>query len=124
MRIRRSRAFFSFVLPFVLVLLVAAGLLSLAHARTLQLAATYSHGNLSVTIPYHSQREGSGRLIAEILDPEDHVLGRIERSVDIGKGDGSWQQIITPDKPIPFDDIIWQRLRYRFEYDDGNPSRD
>ena len=118
MRIRPSRAFFGFVLPFVLVLLVAAGLLSLAHARTQQLAATYSRGNLSVIIPYHSTREGHGRLIAEILDPEDHVLGRTERGVDIAKGDGAWMQVITPETLIPFDDIVWQRVRYRFEYND------
>ena len=106
MRIRPFRAFFSFVLPFVLVLLVAAGLLSLAHARTQQLAATYSRGNVSVTIPYHSTREGHGRLIVEILDPEDHVLGCTERGVDIAKVDDAWTQVITAETPIPFDDIV------------------
>ena len=75
--------------------------------------------NLHVTIPYHSAQAGSGRLVAEILDPEDHVLGRAERTVEIAKGDGSWQQVIAPAKPIPYEEIIWQRTRYRFEYD-GN----
>ena len=111
---------FRLLLPFALVLVIAAAVLSLDHAGAQQPAATYTRGRLSVTIPYHSQHEGSGKLIAEILDPEDHTLGRIERNVTIGKDDGSWQEIITPDKPIPFDDIIWQRLRYRFEYDGGN----
>ena len=57
--------------------------------------------------------------MTEILDPEDQVLGRTEQKVNIGKDDGSWQQVITPDKAISFDDLIWQRLRYRFEYDDN-----
>jgi A-macroglobulin TED domain/Alpha-2-macroglobulin family/A-macroglobulin receptor binding domain/MG2 domain/Carboxypeptidase regulatory-like domain/Alpha-2-macroglobulin bait region domain len=110
-------------LPFLLtgpiVLLFASGaFLSVARGRTEQLAATYMHDNLSVTIPYHSIRSGSGRLVAEIIDPEDHVLGRIEQTADIGTGDSCWQQVIKPEKPIPFEDIVWQRLRYRFEYAD------
>jgi uncharacterized protein YfaS (alpha-2-macroglobulin family) len=107
------------LLPLALILCVAAVVLSLTYARAQQPAATYTHGNLSVTIPYHSAREGYGRLVAEILDPEDHVLGRVERTVEIAKGDGSWQQVIAPEKPIPFEDIIWQRMRYRFEYKDN-----
>ena len=120
MRARPLNLVFRLLLPFALVLVIASAVLSLGHARAQQPAATYTRGRLSVTIPYHSQREGSGKLIAEILDPEDHTLGRIERNVTIGKDDGSWQETITPDKPIPFDDIIWQRLRYRFEYDASN----
>jgi len=88
-------------------------------ARAQQPAAAYAHGRLSVSIPYHSTSSGAGRLTAEILDPEDHVLGRVERTVYIAKGGGVWKQAITPDHPIGFDVIIWQRLRYRFEYNDA-----
>jgi hypothetical protein len=110
----------SFLLTGPLVLLLASGaLLSIAHGRSEQLAAVYTRGNLSVTIPYHSTRSGSGRLVAEIIDPEDHVLGRVERTADIGTGDSSWQQVIKPEKPLRFEDIVWQRLRYRFEYADN-----
>ena len=72
-----------------------------------------------MTIPYSSVRAGSGTLTTEILDPEDHVLGRSERKVDILKGGGAWQQGIAPDKPIAYEEIVWQRVRYRFEYSDG-----
>ena len=99
--------------------LLPARFLSIAHGRSEQLAAVYTRGNLSVTIPYHSTRSGSGRLITEILDPEDHVLGRVERTADMGTGDSSWQQVIKPEKPLRFEDIVWQRLRYRFEYADN-----
>src|ERR1700692_2314188 len=109
-----------FLLTGPLVLLLASGaFLSIAHGRSEQLAAVYTRGNLSVTIPYHSTRSGSGRLVAEIIDPEDHVLGRVERTADIGTGDSSWQQVIKPEKPLRFEDIVWQRLRYRFEYADN-----
>ena len=64
--------------------------------RVRPLAATYSRGNLSVSIPYHSVRSGGGRLVTEILDPEDHVLGRAEHTVNASNGDGSWQQVIRP----------------------------
>lgn len=110
------------LLPIAFLLLAAGVTLSFTHARAQQLAATYTHGNLSVTIPYHSAREGSGRLVTEILDPEDHILGRSERAVEITKGEGTWQQIITPEKPIAFEDIIWQRIRYRFEYNNETIS--
>ena len=109
-----------FLLTGPLVLLLASGaFLSIAHGRSEQLAAVYTRGNLSVTIPYHSTRSGSGRLVAEIIDPEDQVLGRVERTADIGTGDSSWQQVIKPEKPLRFEDIVWQRLRYRFEYVDN-----
>src|SRR5580698_4546341 len=62
-----------------------------------KLAATYRHGNLSVTIPYDSASEGAGKLTVEILDPEDHSLGRVEHNVAIRKGSGWWQQTIIPD---------------------------
>ena len=88
-------------------------------AQTRELAATYRQGKLSVTIPYESTREGTGTLKVEILDPEDHSLGRIERGVSIHKGKGQWQQTIVPEQPIPFEDILWQRIRYRFEYDNA-----
>jgi A-macroglobulin TED domain/Alpha-2-macroglobulin family/A-macroglobulin receptor binding domain/MG2 domain/Carboxypeptidase regulatory-like domain/Alpha-2-macroglobulin bait region domain len=106
-----------FLLTGPLVLLLASGaFFSIAHGRSEQLAAVYARGNLSVTIPYHSTRSGSGRLVTEIIDPEDHVLGRVERTADISTGDSSWQQVIKPEKPLRFEDIVWQRLRYRFEY--------
>jgi len=79
-------------------------------------AARFTHGVLLVAIPYHGAHPGSGKLITEIVDPEEHVLGRAERPVEIVQGDGSWQQSITPTKPIAFEEMVWQRVRYRFEY--------
>jgi hypothetical protein len=100
----------------------SAAVLLLSRADAEQAAATYSHGSISVTIPYHGQRAGEGRLAAEILDPEDHVLGRLERSVAIAKGDGTWRETITPEQAIPYEEMVWQRLRYRFEYEGGGDA--
>lgn len=118
MRVSRSYSSPGFLLLIVLLLLTLTTMLRSTDAHDRQPVAMYSHGKLSVTIPYQAVQEGSGRLVAEILDPEDHVLGRAERTVDIVRGDGFWQQTITPEKPLPFDDIVWQRVHYRFEYSD------
>src|SRR5712671_4792170 len=81
--------------------------------------ATHSHGALYVTIPYQSVHSGAGRLSVEILDPEDQVLGREERHIEIAAGKGQWQQQIKLEKPLADEDLVWQRLRYRFEYTAG-----
>jgi uncharacterized protein YfaS (alpha-2-macroglobulin family) len=77
----------------------------------------YSHGLLHLTIPYHARRAGAGQLTIEVLDPEDKVLGRVERHVEI-TGHGQWQDEIKLEKPLPLDDLVWHRVRYHFEYDD------
>ena len=80
--------------------------------------ATYSHGLLHLTIAYHAARSGAGQLTIEIQDPEDNVLGRAERQVEVAAGQGRWQDQIKMEKPLPLDDLVWHRVRYRFEYDD------
>jgi len=106
-------------LSFVLLLIALAGAYApFTEAGAPSPSATFTHGVLLVAIPYHGARPGSGKLIAEIVDPEEQVLGRAERSVEIAKGDGAWQQSIAPEKPIAVEDLVWQRVRYRFEYGD------
>ena len=104
----------------VTALLIAGGVAPfMFHTHAEPLTATYGHGELSVTIPYDSAQPGAGRLIAEVLDPEDHALGLVERAVNIGKGAGAWKQTIALSRPMAFDEVLWQRLRYRFTYDDA-----
>jgi uncharacterized protein YfaS (alpha-2-macroglobulin family) len=81
-----------------------------------QLSATYSHGILHVTIPYQAPRAGNGRLTVEILDPEDHALGRVERAAVAGGGKGVWREDVALAKPVAIDELVWHRLRYRFSY--------
>jgi hypothetical protein len=45
---------FRFLLPSVFLLFATAAILSFSRGPTQQAAATYTHGSLSVTIPYHS----------------------------------------------------------------------
>jgi hypothetical protein len=106
-------------LSFVLVLIAFADVYApFSEAGAPSPAATFTHGVLLVAIPYHGARPGSGKLITEIVDPEEHVLGRAERPVEIAQSDGTWQQSIAPAKRIAFEDLVWQRVRYRFEYGD------
>jgi hypothetical protein len=86
-------------------------------------AATYSHGLLQLTIPYHAHRSGAGKLIIEVLDPEDKVLGRAEQHIEIAAGHGQWREEIKLEKPLPVDDLVWHRVRYHFEYDDGKTDQ-
>src|SRR6266536_4301884 len=78
--------------------------------------ATYSHGTLRVTIPYQAAHAGAGQLIVDVLDPEDGVVGRAERPVDVPEGKGRWQEDLKLTKEIAVDDLAWHRLRYRFTY--------
>src|SRR5258708_15948202 len=83
---------------------------------------TYSRGVLHVSIPYHAERAGGGKLTVEVLDPEDKVLGRAETQAAIGKGYGRWQEDIRLDKALGVDDLGWHRVRYRYEYDGGKAA--
>ena len=87
-----------------------------------RLMATYIRNTVAVTIPYHADREGQGRLIVEILDPEDHMLARTEHSVEAARGDGLWRQELKLDKPLPLEDMVWERLHYRFVYDNDETA--
>jgi uncharacterized protein YfaS (alpha-2-macroglobulin family) len=90
----------------------------LATGGALSTVATFSHGLLRLSIPYHAPRAGAGQLTMEILDPEDNVLGRAKRHVIVAEGEGQWQDEIKLEKPLPLDDLVWHRVRYRFEYED------
>jgi len=85
--------------------------------------ATYSHGLLSLNLPYDATRAGAGRLTVEVLDPEDHILGSAQRTVEVPEGKGLWQEQIKLSKAIATDDLVWHRVRYRFEYSDGKSSK-
>ena len=86
-------------------------------------SATYAHGVLDVTIPYHAAHAGTGQLTVEVLDPEDHVLAHADQSVDVAAGKGRWQENIKLAKPLAIDELVWHRVRYRFEYSDGKTAR-
>ena len=85
-------------------------------------AVTYSHGILHATIPYRAPHPGSGQLAVEILSPEDEVLGRSERHVDVADGPGTWQEDLKLARELAIDDLVWHRLRYRFAYTDAKDA--
>jgi uncharacterized protein YfaS (alpha-2-macroglobulin family) len=81
-------------------------------------AATYSRGVLHVSIPYHAKHSGSGILTLEVLDPENHAIGKVERSMEVEAGSGHWVQEVKLANAPALDELVWHRLRYRFEYDE------
>lgn len=85
--------------------------------------AIYSRGSLHVNIPYEASRAGAGKLTIELLDPEDEVLGRTERHIELSQGKAWWRDEIKLQEPLPLEDLVWQRVHYRFQYDgDKSPS--
>jgi A-macroglobulin TED domain/Alpha-2-macroglobulin family/Carboxypeptidase regulatory-like domain/MG2 domain/A-macroglobulin receptor binding domain/Alpha-2-macroglobulin bait region domain len=79
--------------------------------------ATYSRGVLRLNIPCHPKHRGSGTLTLEVLDPENRTLGKVEKSLQVAEGSSEWQEEIKLEKAPPLDELVWHRLRYRFEYD-------
>src|SRR5271169_1389035 len=116
--------FWLFFLPALLVITATIVTVQEFQAAPEELAATatYVHGVLDLTIPYHADHSGAGQLTTEILDPEDRVVGRADQAVDVAKGKGQWSEKIKLAKPLATDDLVWHRVRYRFEYGDGKSS--
>ncbi|MGA1985678.1 MAG: MG2 domain-containing protein [Candidatus Sulfotelmatobacter sp.] len=94
-----------------------------AASGELAASATYAHGVLDLNIPYHAAQSGSGKLTVEVLDPEDQVLARAERAVAALEGKGHWRERVSLAKPLPIDELVWHRVRYRFEYSDGKSTK-
>jgi alpha-2-macroglobulin-like protein len=118
---KSSRVWFTVFLIFATALLVHSFQAGPA-ADSAQVAATYAHGVLHLTVPYTSNHAGAGRLIIDVLDPEDHSIGRIEPHVEIAAQSGVWHEDLklTGTIPLPVEDLVWHRLRYRFSYDQPN----
>ena len=81
--------------------------------------ATYSHGVLDVTIPYHAPHSGAGHLVMEVLDPRIKSWDTLNRASFVAGGNGHWRERIPLARPLAVDDLVWHRVRYRFEYSDG-----
>jgi uncharacterized protein YfaS (alpha-2-macroglobulin family) len=52
----------------------------------------------------------------EILDPEDRPAASIDGHADANAGEGFWNRELVLPKNLPFDELVWHRLRYRFTY--------
>jgi hypothetical protein len=113
-----------FLILLLTVFLTIAGLIARqpfqASGGASSITATYSHGVVHLAIPYRSAGAGAGQLTMEVLDPDDQVVGRTERHLEVSAGHGRWQDEIKLEKPLSLDDLVWHRVRYRFVYDDQN----
>jgi hypothetical protein len=87
-------------------------------SKSASVLATYARGRVRVLIPYDAMRAGDGNLTVEVLDPEDRIVGRIDRRVYASKGQGSWTQAVQLNKTLAVEDLVWHRLHYQFTYKD------
>src|SRR5579862_681936 len=95
---RSSASLLRFALAFTSMFLAA-------HVPAQQVTAIYRHGNIVVTIPYHSSQAGWGTLVTEIVDPENSVIANVERTIMVGAGGGVWSETLAPQKPMALDDL-------------------
>ena len=86
-------------------------------AKSAGSAASYSHGTLHLNLPYHAKHDGMGTLTIEVLDPENRTIGRVEKTAQIAEGNSQWTEEVKLEKALPVDELVWHRLRYRFEYE-------
>jgi hypothetical protein len=91
-------------------------------AESKSASATYSSGTLHVLIPYHAPHAGVGQLAIDILNPEDEVLAHSERRVSVTDTPATWQDDLRLKSLLPLEDVVWQRLRYRFSYSSSNAA--
>jgi uncharacterized protein YfaS (alpha-2-macroglobulin family) len=84
--------------------------------KTRSTSARFVHGVLHVSIPYDAPRTGEGRLVVEVLDPEDRPAVSIDGHADASAGLGFWNRELVLPTNLPFDELVWHRLRYRFTY--------
>src|SRR5215469_14988984 len=108
------------------ILLMAAALLTIVAVESAgaepAVTATYSHNALHLTIPFLAATPGPGNLGIELLDPDDQVLGQTEKHLELAAGNGQWTGQVKLDKPIALEDLVWERVHYRFDYDTGRNS--
>lgn len=111
----------AFLLSFsgLLILSALGAMHGSREARSTPLSATYARGRLSVAIRYRAEVTGAGRLRLEVLDPEDRVIASAVRDARASSGGGTWLEQIRLERPLPLEDLVWHRLRYRFEYQSG-----
>jgi len=86
------------------------------------IVATYTRGVLHLTIPFRAAAAGPGELTVEVLDPDDRVLGQTKKHFEPASVSGQWTGQVKFEKPVAIEDLVWQRVRYHFDYDNGKSS--
>src|SRR5262249_9161018 len=112
-----SRFWFLFLPGFLIIAIaIQQSFRGIRAADTESVAATYAKGVVHVAIPYQASTAGAGQLTLEVLDPDDAVLGSVQRRLTVAAGKGAWQEDLKLAKTVDAADLVWHRLRYRFTY--------
>ncbi len=113
-----------------LLFALAAGMIGLTVLKSFQgsvapaelPSATYSRGVLHASIPYVAPHAGAGRLMVEVVDPDDRVLAHVDHTAAVTQGKGNWREDLQPAQPLALSELVWQRVRYRFAFDGQKPE--
>ena len=89
----------------------ALALIAVTPARDSEsLVATYKQGMLYVTIPYPAGHPIPGRMTVDVLDPENRKSGTGYAIPNFR----AWKSAISLPPQLPLDELVWQRLHYKF----------
>jgi hypothetical protein len=80
------------------------------------ISALYARNTLSFSVPYEAPHSGEADLRLEVLDPEDQVIGQVDRDTEVAGGTGVWNAEIKLREPMAVDDLIWHRVRFTLDY--------
>ena len=96
----------------MVVLLTAFG----GRAESKTMSAVYAHNALALTVPYEAERDGDAELTAEVLNPEDRVMGRTVHRERVARGSAVWNAEISLAEKMPLDELVWQRVRFKLQF--------
>ena len=82
------------------------------------MSATYSGGLLHLSLATRTALGGEATLLVKVLDPEERVVGHVERSVFAIAGEDLREPDLVIPLNIPADEVVWHRLRYQIVYKD------
>src|SRR5581483_2986040 len=85
-------------------------------AEPASMSAVYAGHGVSLTIPYEAARNGEAELTADILSPEDEVLGTTSRTMNVAQGSAVWSERVALAQSMTLDEVIWQRVRFTLRY--------
>lgn len=98
------------------MILLVALFAAKAEARTM--SAVYAHDALALTVPFEAPRSGNVELVAEVLNPEDRVLGKAVLRERVMRGSALWNAEIALIEKVSLDEMVWERVSFTLRYAD------
>ena len=81
------------------------------------ISAVYFRDALAFSVPYEAAHSGEAELKLELLSPEDHVLGEVNRHKRVTEGSAVWNARMVLGERMTLDELVWQRVRFTLRYE-------